>query len=82
MDTRAYGELLAEVGRRIRGARIKAGITQEEAAHAAGMDWRRWQRLEEGTVNATLKTLMRAAKAVKTDFWSLLASVEGPRGRK
>ena len=48
-------------------------MTQEEAAAAAGMDYKRWQRLEEGVVNPTVRTLARVAKALGTDFWMLLA---------
>ena len=40
----------------MRAARESRGFTQEEAAHAAGIDYKRWQRLEQGTVNPTVKT--------------------------
>lgn len=46
-------------------------MTQEEAAHAAGIDYKRWQRLEQGTVNPTVKTLARAAEALGSSFWDL-----------
>jgi transcriptional regulator with XRE-family HTH domain len=69
-----YREVLIELGQRVRTARLEAGLTQEDAAAAAELDWRRWQRIEEGTVNATIKTLVRVARAVRKDFWSLLAS--------
>lgn len=72
MQANAYRKVLAEVGRRVRDARIQAKMTQEDAAAAANIDWRRWQRLEEGAVNATLRTLVRVADAVDTDFWSLV----------
>ena len=64
--------VLAELGKRIQGMRQAAGLTQERAAAAAGIDWRRWQRLEEGVVNPTVRTLIRVAKVLGTDFWALV----------
>lgn len=55
-------------------------MTQEDAAHAAGIDYKRWQRLEQGSVNPTVKTLERAALALGTSFWNLVAMP--PRKRK
>lgn len=52
--------------------RGSAGLSQEAAAGRAEIDWRRWQRLEDGTVNATLRTLARVAEAVGLTFWELL----------
>jgi transcriptional regulator with XRE-family HTH domain len=64
--------LLREIGGRVRAARESRGLTQEEAAHAAGIDYKRWQRLEQGTVNPTVKTLERAAQALGSSFWDLI----------
>jgi transcriptional regulator with XRE-family HTH domain len=72
VSRRGDAELLREVGRLVRDARTSANLTQEEAAHAAGLDWRRWQRLEAGTVNATVRTLGRVAEAVGVSFFELL----------
>ncbi len=67
-----------EIGRRIRAARLAAGFTQEEASAASGIDPKRWQRLEQGTVNATVRTLVRVAAALSTTFWMLIASPAAP----
>jgi transcriptional regulator with XRE-family HTH domain len=48
-------------------------MTQEDAASAAGIDVKRWQRLEAGEVNATVRTLCRVAKALKMTFWDLVS---------
>jgi transcriptional regulator with XRE-family HTH domain len=64
--------LQAEIGRRIRAARESADFTQEEAADASGIDLRRWQRLENGEANPTVRTLDRIATACGSDFWTLL----------
>lgn len=71
---RAKGEahLLREIGARVRGARVRAGLTQEQAAAASGIDVKRWQRLEQGDVNPTARTLARAAHALGTTFWGLM----------
>ncbi len=65
-------QLQVDVGERVRAARLAAGLTQEAAAHAAGIDVKRWQRLETGHVNATLRTLHRAAKATGTEYWAMM----------
>ena len=74
-------ELLLEIGVRVRAARRAAALTQEGAASRAGIDYKRWQRIEQGQVNATARTLLRVAEAVNTDFWRLLGS-EGRKRKK
>lgn len=69
----AVGPVLREVGRRVRLAREAAGLTQEAAAAAAGIDYKRWQRIEQGAVNPTVRTLVRVAAALGTNLWALLA---------
>jgi transcriptional regulator with XRE-family HTH domain len=64
--------LLRDIGLRVRLAREVAGFTQEEAAHRAGLDARRWQRIEQGVVNLTVRTLARIASALEISFWDLL----------
>lgn len=64
-----------EIGRRLKAARLVAGPTQEKVAAAASVDSKRYQRLENGGVNPTIRTLLRLATAMKTDFWSLLRDV-------
>lgn len=71
-DARAIAKVLKELGRRIRRARIAADLTQEEAAAAAGIDYKHWQELEAGRVNATMRTLVRVAAAVGLRVWDLL----------
>lgn len=75
-DSQAIG-VQKEIGQRIHRARVAAGMTQEEAAAAAGIDHKRWQRLEQGAVNPTARTLVRVATALGLTFWALLASPAG-----
>jgi len=72
--SRSEARIQKEVGARVRAARIAAKLTQEDAAHRARIDSKRWQRLEHGDVNPTVRTLVRVAAALDTDFWSLLAA--------
>ena len=64
--------VLKDVGRRIAAARHEADLTQETAASKAGIDVKRWQRIEAGEVNATIRTLVRVSAALGTTLWDLL----------
>lgn len=71
-----------EIGVRIRTARQKTGMTQEEAAAAAAIGYKRWQDLEAGRTNTTILTLIRIAAALGVDFWTVVRpSVKRKRGR-
>lgn len=47
------------------------GLSQEEAAHRAGLAWRHYQKLEASEVNDTLKTLVKLSKGLKSDIRGL-----------
>lgn len=64
--------ILSAIGANIRRAREAAGLTQEEAAHRARIDYKRWQRVEAGAVNCTIRTLVRVADALSVSVWDLL----------
>jgi transcriptional regulator with XRE-family HTH domain len=68
----ASDPVLKELARRIRSARESAGLTQEVVAARSGIDYKRYQRIEHGVVNATVRTLARVAEALGLDFWKLL----------
>jgi len=59
---------LRAIGSRLRAARRASGLSQEDAAAESGVDYKRWQRIEAGTVNVTVRTLVRVAAAVGTTF--------------
>ena len=75
-----FAEILRELGLRIQRARVSAGLTQEQAASDSAIDYKRWQRLEEGSVNPTVKTLHRVAAALDVPFWELFAPMQRRRG--
>jgi len=64
--------VLREAGKKIAAARESVGLTQEQAAHKARIDYKRWQRIEGGSVNATLRTLYRVADALDMNVWAML----------
>jgi transcriptional regulator with XRE-family HTH domain len=72
-------QIQRELGRRIRVARIAAGLTQERAAGLADIDYKRFQRLERGVANPTVRTLARIASALGIDFWLLVGRRPEPR---
>ena len=47
-------------------------MTQQGVAEAADVDYKRYQDLEGGRVNPTVKTRLRLAGALGIDVWSLL----------
>ena len=64
--------LQVRLARALRRERSRRGWTQERAAEAAGMYARHYQKLEEGSVNATLRTLSRLGMAFGIDAVELL----------
>jgi len=58
-------KILARTGKRIKAARVARGITQEDAAHRSGIDYKRWQRIEAGKAYVTLLMLGRLAGVLR-----------------
>ncbi len=74
MARAASADLQARLGRALRRERARKKWTQEVAAERAGMNPRHYQKLEEGSVNATLRTLARLASAFGLDVRDLFVS--------
>lgn len=70
---RAYREL----GDRLRAARLAKGLSQEAMAQRTGMPYRRYQALESGRINTTIRTLVRVADALGIDVWALVSGRAG-----
>ncbi len=61
------------VGKRIKEARQKIGLTQEELAEKAGVDYKYLQRMEgKAPPNLKLETIEKLAKALKISPAKLL----------
>jgi transcriptional regulator with XRE-family HTH domain len=67
-----WEEVCVALGQRIRELRTARGWTQEEAAEAAGLVVRHYQKVEAGEVNLTIRTIVRLANAFKLEPASLL----------
>jgi transcriptional regulator with XRE-family HTH domain len=78
----AESGVLKDAGTQIRRVRLAAKLTQEDAADRARIDYKRWQALEEGRANPTLRTLVRVAEALETDFWVLMRTPKRKRTPK
>lgn len=68
-----------ELATRLRAARLAAGISQETLSDLTGIAYRRYQTLEAGTANTTIKTLVRIADALEVDVWDLLSGAAGKK---
>jgi transcriptional regulator with XRE-family HTH domain len=64
--------VLARVGRRI--AELRGNRTQAQLAERVGCDLRDLQRIEAGTRNVTVKTLVEIANALRVDPADLFAA--------
>jgi transcriptional regulator with XRE-family HTH domain len=60
----AKGSFLKLFGQRVRAERLKAGLTQQDAAVRAKMEQRTWSLMENGRRAITLNTLPRVADAL------------------
>lgn len=75
------GEVVALFGAALRRARLRAGMTQEEAAFRMRTELVYQLYLEHGRRNVTLVTAQRAARAVGSSLASLLAGTKKRRRR-
>lgn len=65
-------DLSERLGRRIRGLREAAGLSQEELAFAAGVSRVHLSALERGTKSASVETCARVAGALRVTLSKLL----------
>jgi transcriptional regulator with XRE-family HTH domain len=69
---RSVQPLLRKVGDRVRSVRTKAGFSQEELAHRAGLDRSYMSGIERGVRNVTLLKLQAVARALRVTTRELL----------
>jgi transcriptional regulator with XRE-family HTH domain len=67
----AVGKALRRLGRQIRALRREAGLTQENAAHEAGLDYKHYQAIESGSSKVTVASLVGIAKALRVKLVDL-----------
>ena len=69
LNSNRTGARAAQIGRRIRYLRIRAGFTQEQFARSIGIvDRAHISRIEAGRIMPTLPTLIRMALALHIDI--------------
>jgi transcriptional regulator with XRE-family HTH domain len=67
-------ELADRVAANVRHLRAGRGITQAQAAAAAGLPRATWAHLESGAANPTLQVIHRAAQALQVSIEELIAA--------
>ncbi|WP_159501697.1 helix-turn-helix domain-containing protein [Microbacterium sp. 18062] len=83
-DSLAWDEFARELGLNLQRARAQRGISQERAAHAAGISTFTYRKLEKGEsnpgtpANPRLRTLLALAEVLGVDVAALLP--EAPHG--
>lgn len=65
-------DVLVKFGKKVRGERIKLGLSQEELAFRAGVHRTYIGMIERAEKNITLENIERIAKALKVSIDSLL----------
>ncbi|MFG2268276.1 MULTISPECIES: helix-turn-helix domain-containing protein [Streptomyces] len=71
------GDFLAKVGQQVRARRRAAGLTVQALAERAGLSRRMLTMIEQGGANPSLVSVDKIARALGTDFTSLLGNVQG-----
>jgi transcriptional regulator with XRE-family HTH domain len=65
VDQDRYDKFLKEVGMNVRRIRKDRGLTMEDVAHEANMEYRQLGRIERGEVSATITSFLRLADVMK-----------------
>ena len=76
--------VLESIAANVRRARLRRGLTQEEAAELADLDLRFFQRVEAAKTNMTIGGLVRLSDGLDVPLASLLRPADmpaRPRGR-
>jgi len=63
-----YDAFVKTVGSNVRAMRISKGLSMEEVANEANMEYRQLGRIERGEVNTTITSLLKIADALKVDI--------------
>jgi len=73
----SYKRAVRQLGKRVKELRTERGWTLEHAAEKSDMDLKHWQKIEAGTINTTMVTLVRMADGLGVDIGNLFASPTG-----
>jgi transcriptional regulator with XRE-family HTH domain len=64
-------------GERVRGERLRLGLSQDEVAHLAGMNVSNYGKIERGIGNPVLHTIVRLGAVLGADPAVLVAGIGG-----
>lgn len=70
------------LGKELRKARRKAGLTQEEAAHQAGIDRSYLSQLENDRYNPTVDLLLRLCRVIDVSAAEIVGRLESAKRRE
>lgn len=70
------------LGARVRSLRHAADWTLEEAAERCDVDWKHLQKIEAGTLNVTLVTLVRLSVGFRQPLYAFFAPSESAKPSK
>jgi transcriptional regulator with XRE-family HTH domain len=70
--------VLAKLGERVRGLREERDFNVSVAARRAGIETESWRRIEKGTGDPSVATLVRVALALGTTLADLVSQPDGP----
>ncbi|WP_150308330.1 helix-turn-helix domain-containing protein [Planctomonas psychrotolerans] len=73
----AQSEAARVLGLRIRDARLACALSQEETAHLASMNVSNYGKIERGTGNPSLHTIVRIAAVLGVDPGTLVGGITG-----
>jgi transcriptional regulator with XRE-family HTH domain len=80
-ESAAFRRVVLRLGRRLRRLRRERGWTVEKAAARYGVEPAHVRRVESGSTNPSLATLVSIARALAVDLADLLGDRRGPRRR-
>lgn len=75
--SRSYRSAARSLGLRVRSLRQSRGWTLQEAAERTDLDWKHLQKIEAGTLNVTLVTLVRLAEGFGEPLALLFIATSG-----
>ena len=67
MTTKQTENITEELSEKLKDARKKLGLTQEEVAKQIGTSGNYYAKIERGEINVTIKKLSKLIKALKID---------------
>lgn len=72
MEDNRYDTFLKTVGKKVREIRTSKGLSMEEVANEANIEYRQLGRIERGEVNTTLISLLKVSDALKVEVREFL----------